>query len=316
MDVLTNLKAFLTVARTENFAAAARALGVAPSVITKRISQLEWRLKSALFDRTTRRVSLTASGHAFLPAAQRVVADAEDLFSTPGASTGALQGQIRIKAPASVAVRLVGPALESFQQRHPLVTLELIALDRAVNPAEEGFDVAFTLLPDAYAGVIEQPLCPMARGLYAAPSYLKQHAAPGHPRDLAQHSLLNFLPTGSVWLFEGPAGNIKVKVQPRLNTSEAQLLLSAAQAGNGVALLSAYLANPAVNTGALVPVLPEYPMQGLWLKALIPNSRANVPRVLGLVDHVRAALASLDFGPPTGARRNSKRPMPRGSGKG
>lgn len=314
MDVLTNLKAFLTVARTENFAAAARALDVAPSVITKRISQLEWRLKSPLFERTTRRVSLTASGQAFLPAAQRVVADAEDLFSTPGASTGTLQGQIRIKAPASVTVRLIGPLLESFQQRHPLVTLELIALDRAVNPAEEGFDVAFTLLPDAYAGVIEQPLCPMARGLYAAPAYLKQHGAPTHPRDLVQHGLLNFLPTGSVWLFEGPAGVIKVKVQPRLNTTEAQLLLSAAQAGQGVALLSAYLANPAVAKGTLVPVLPGYPMQGLWLKALVPNNRANVPRVQGLVEHVRNALAAFDFGPSSAAR--SRRPARRGSGKG
>jgi DNA-binding transcriptional LysR family regulator len=311
MDVLTNLKAFLTVARTENFAAAARALGVAPSVITKRISQLEWRLKSPLFERTTRRVSLTASGQAFLPAAQRVVADAEDLFATPGAATGSLQGQIRIKAPASITAKLIGPVLESFQQRHPQVSLELIALDRAVNPAEEGFDIAFTLLPDAYAGVIEQPLCPMARGLYASPGYLRQHLALTHPRDLAQHSLLNFLPTGSVWMFEGAAGDIKIKVQPRLNTSEAQLLLSSAQAGHGVALLSAYLANPAVRKGTLVPVLPEYPMPGLWLKALVPNNRANVARVQGLVEHVRAALATFDFGPPTRPRARSRRAITR-----
>jgi DNA-binding transcriptional LysR family regulator len=96
-------------------------------------------------------------------------------------------------------------------------------------------------------------------------------------------------------------------VQPRLNTTEAQLLLSAAQASQGVALLSAYLANPDVESGTLVPVLQDYPLQGLWLKALNPNNRANVPRVHGLVDHVRAALQSFDFGSPSRTRTRSNR---------
>lgn len=290
----------MAVARTESFAAAARELQVSPSVITKRISQLEWRLKSSLFERTTRHVSLTPTGQSYLPAVQRVVADAEDLFAEPASARGGLQGQMRIKAPSSVAVRLVGPILDRFQRAYPLLNLEIRALDRAVNPAEEGFDVALTLLPDTYAGVIEEALCPMGRQLCATPEYLKLYGEPAHPRDLKRHSVLNFLPTGNIWLFDSPTGEVRIKVQPRLNTNEAQLLLSAALAGNGVALLGAYLSRAALQSGTLVPLLESYPVRGLWLKALIPAARANVPRVQALLQHLKTELEGLF---PSGAAR-------------
>lgn len=291
MDTLANLKTFLAVARTESFAAAARELQVAPSVVTKRISQLEWRLKASLFERTTRRVSVTPTGQSYLPAVQRVVADAEDLFAQPVSSRSALQGQMRIKSPSSIAVRLIGPILDRFQREYPLLHLEIMALDRPVNPAEEGFDIALTLMPDTYAGVIEEPLCPMGRDLCASPEYLKLHGEPAHPRDLKRHSILCFLPTGNTWLFDSPTGEIRVNVQPRLNTNEAQLLLSAALAGNGVALLSAYLSRESLQSGALVPVLQAYPIRGLWLKALVPDARANVPRVQALLQYLKIELA-------------------------
>lgn len=291
MDTFANLKTFLAVARTESFSAAARELDVAPSVVTKRIGQLEWKLKAQLFERTTRRVSLTPTGKSYLQGAQRVVSDTEELFAEPTSTRNDVQGQMRIKAPSSVSVRLIGPILERFQQRYPLLNLEVIALDRAVNPAEEGFDMALTLLPDTYAGVIEEPLCPMPRGLCATPAYVKLHAPLLHPRDLLNHSALNFLPTGNIWLFDSPTGEIKIKVQPRLNTNEAQLLLSAALAGNGVAILGAYLSRPAIEAGQLVPLLQDYPLQGLWLKALLPESRVKVPRVQMLLQFLKSELS-------------------------
>jgi DNA-binding transcriptional LysR family regulator len=263
MDTFANLKTFLAVARTENFSAAARELDVAPSVVTKRIGQLEWKFKAQLFE----------------------------LFAEPSSTRNDVQGLMRIKAPSSVSVRLVGPMLERFQQRYPLLDLEIIALDRAVNPAEEGFDMALTLMPDTYASVIEEPLCPMPRSLCATPKYLAQHEPLTHPRDLLGHSTLNFLPTGNIWLFDSPTGEVKIKVQPRLNTNEAQLLLSAALAGNGVAILGAYLSRPAIEAGTLIPLLQDHPLQGLWLKALVPESRVKVPRVQLLLQFLKAELS-------------------------
>lgn len=294
MDTLSNLRTFLAVARTESFSAAARELGIAPSVVTKRIGQLEAQIQGALFERTTRRVRLTPVGRGYLPSVQRVVADAEELFANPIGARDQLQGQLRIKAPTSVTVCLIGPLLERFQHRYPLLHLEVVALDRAVNPAEEGFDLALTMMPDAYAGVVEQALCPMPRTACAAPRYLHERGTPRHPGDLKDHAVLNFLPTGNVWTFDSAAGRLSVKVQPRLNTNEAQLLLSAALAGNGIAILGDYLARPALEQGTLVPLLADFPLDAFWLKALLPENRANVPKVQALVRHLQDALAPRD----------------------
>lgn len=291
MDTLTNLKAFLSVARTGSFANAARELKVAPSVVTKRISQIEWRLKTPLFERSTRRVNLTPMGLRYLPAVQRAVADIDELFAELPATGGDLQGKLRIKAPGTLAVRLIGPLLEQFQQQYPLVSLELLTLDRSVNPVDEGFDIALTLMPDTYAGVIEEPLCPMPRTLCATPSYVSRKGQPRHPRELAQHDILNFLPTGTTWMFEGDAGEIQVRVQPRLNTNEGQLLLSGVLAGNGIAWLSAYLSAEHLQSGALMPLLPDFPIKQLWLKALVPENRIQVARVQALLQWLKAELA-------------------------
>jgi DNA-binding transcriptional LysR family regulator len=291
MDTLANLKAFLAVSRTGSFAGAARELKVAPSVVTKRISQIEWRLKSPLFERSTRRVSLTPTGQRYLPTVQRLLADVDDLFSEVQGSAHSLQGTVRLKVPSTVAAVLIGPLLDAFAQQFPLIRLEVIALDRAVNPIDEGFDMALTLMPHAFGGVVDVPMCAMPRLLCAAPAYLTRKGIPAHPRELAQHDTLNFLPTGNTWEFGSSTGPLRVDLQPRLSTNEAQLLLSAALAGNGIAILGGYLAAPALHTGALVPVLSDYPMTDLWLKALVPESRIQVARVQALLRWLQTKLS-------------------------
>lgn len=291
MDTLTNLKAFLAVARTGSFAAAARELKVAPSVVTKRIGQIEWQLKTPLFERNTRKVSLTATGLRYLPAVQRSVSDMDELFAEIPSQGEALQGTIRIKSPGTLAVQLLGPILERFQQRYPLVNLELLTLDRSVNPVDEGFDVALTLMPDTYAGVIEVPLSPMPRVLCASPAYLERKGIPAHPRELVEHDILNFLPTGTIWIFEGAMGEVQVRLQPRFNTNEGQLILSGALAGNGIARLSDYLYQRHLKSGALVPLLADYPIKQLWFKALVPENRIQVARVQALLGWVKSNVA-------------------------
>lgn len=290
MDTLNNLRAFLAVSRTGSFAAAARDLKVAPSVVTKRISQIEWRLKSPLFERSTRRVSLTPTGQRYLPTVQRLLADVDDLFSEVQDTAHSLQGSIRMKVPSTVAAVLIGPMLDGFAQQFPLIRLEVIALDRAVNPVDEGFDIALTLLPHTFGGVVELALCAMPRLVCASPAYLARKGVPTSPGELPQHDTLVFLPTGSTWDFSSSRGPMRVGLQPRLSTNEAQLLLSAALAGNGIAILGAYLAGPALQAGALVPILSDYPMTDLWLKALVPQSRIQAARVQALLGWMQARL--------------------------
>ncbi|MDB5851377.1 MAG: LysR family transcriptional regulator [Rhodoferax sp.] len=290
MDTLANLKAFLAVARTGSFSAAARELGVAASVVTKRVGQVEWQLKSPLFERTTRRVSLTPTGRQYLPGVQRVIADLDGLMADARDTAPSLQGHIRVKLPTSIAVLHIGDLLHGFQRQYPLVSLEVMALDRAVNPVDEGFDLALTLMPHSYGGVVEEALCTIPRMICASPDYLARHGTPRHPRELAQHAILSFLPTGSTWEFNSGTGVVRVQLHPRLVSNEAQLLYAAALAGNGIAVLGAYLAAGAIADGRLQPLLVDYPMADLWMKALIPESRVQVERVQALLAWLRKAL--------------------------
>ena len=293
MDTLANLKAFLSVARTGSFTAAARELHLSPSVITKRIGQVEWRLKGALFERTTRHVSLTALGQRYLPHARRLLSDFDNLFGDAIESANSLQGSVRVKIPSTVASVMIAPLLHSFSQSHPLIQLEVIALDRAVNPLDEGFDIALTLMPHSYGSVIDIPLCEMPRYLCASPEYLSRKGLPTQPIDLTEHNILNFLPMGNTWKFTSTTGPIEIAIQPRLNTNEAHLLLSAALANSGIAILGNYLAAPALQAGSLVKVLEAYSIDHLWLKALVPENRIEIPRVHALLDWLKYELTSL-----------------------
>uniref|UniRef100_UPI000D368405 LysR family transcriptional regulator n=1 Tax=unclassified Variovorax TaxID=663243 RepID=UPI000D368405 len=297
MDTVANLKAFLSVARTRSFAGAARELNVAPSVVTKRINQLERALKAPLFERTTRLVSLSAIGRQQLPAIQRVIADFDGIVNHARASTPALQGQIRIKLPTSLAVLHIGRMLHAFQAAYPRIQLEVMALDRSVNPVDEGFDIALTLMPPTFGGVESVALCAMPRTICASPDYLARRGVPAHPNELAQHDILNFLPSGNSWQFLSKAGELSVTLNPRLNSNEAQLLLGAALAGNGIAVLGRYLAAPALAEGTLRPVLADFPMADLWMKALVPESRMQVARVRTLLEWLQRELSTPPWEP-------------------
>jgi len=291
MDTVQNLKAFLAVARTGSFSAAARQAGLATSVMSKRIDQLETAIRTPLFVRSTRRLALTDAGRDWLARVGSVVSDVDDLMAAAAQPRDDLEGPLRVKAPTTLAVLYVGDMLATFQRRHPKVALEIVLTDRPLNPAEEGFDLALSVFGNTYGGVVDVPLCPMQRTLCAAPAYLARRGTPHHPRDLATHDTLNFHPTGDVWMFESAKGPVSIAIHPHLSANDGQVLLAAARAGNGIALLSNYVAGPALRSGELVPVLPSFTLPDIWIKALVPESRQHVARVRALVDTLVASFA-------------------------
>lgn len=297
MDTVLNLRAFLAVARCGSFAAAARDLHVVPSVVTKRITQLEWQLKVQLFERSTRKVLLTAAGQRYLGDARRIVGELDSLLADAGRSAKEVQGHLRVKVPTSIASAYLGGILQAFLAAHPKVTMEVMALDRPVNPVDEGFDLVLTLMPHAFEGIAEEALCAVARRLCAAPAYLERQGTPAAPPDLMGHEILNFSPTGNHWEFIQGSRGINVGIYPRLSTNDAQLLLSCAIAGQGIAPLGAYLANQAIADGRLRVVLPDYPLQDLWLKALVPEHRVAAPHIQALVRWIRSALTPAPWEP-------------------
>ena len=293
MDTVQNLKTFLLVARAGSFSAAARQSRLATSVITRRIDQLEAAARTRLFARSTRRLTLTEAGRAWLARVQPVVSDVEELIATAARPRDDLAGPLRIKAPTTLAVLHLADVLARFQMLHPKIAMDIVLTDGALNPAEEGFDVAISAFGASYGGVADVPLCAVQRILCAAPAYLAARGAPAHPRDLATHDTLNFRPTGEVWMFNSARGPVSVAIQPRLSANDGQILLAAARAGNGIALLSDYLAGQALRRGDLVTVLADFTVPELWVKALVPENRRHVARVRALVEALTAA-----FSPP------------------
>jgi DNA-binding transcriptional LysR family regulator len=291
MDTLQNMKAFLVTAQTGSFSEAARKLGVATSVVTKRVKQLEGHLKTRLLDRSTRRVSLTETGEKYLPKISSLVTDSDELRAGILTSSGEMEGHIRLMAPTTLSVTYLGLVLSRFQQAHPRVTIDLISIDRPNSPIVEGFDMAIAVLPTSYDGVVEETLCAYPRIVCASPAYLERRGVPHHPRDLAGHDCLVFLPAGPVWPFQSPRGPLNVNVRVKFGAADSFSLLSAARAGNGITFITKFIAAPALESGELVQVLKRYPVAKRWVKALVPESRAKLARVQALMKWLKAEFA-------------------------
>jgi DNA-binding transcriptional LysR family regulator len=293
MDTILNMKAFVATARGGSFSEAARQLSVAPSVISKRVNQLEWQLRSRLLERTTRRVRLTEIGEQYLPTIRGIINEYEDLVAGSLRAPGELEGHIRVKSPAALTMLHLHKTYTEFQREHPRVTLEIVLIDRSVNPIEEGFDLVLGILPASFESVVEEALLPYPRVICASPAYLAEHGEPQHPRDLANHEAVVFQPAGANWSFQTKRGPVSVPVRAKISSNDIMMVVEAAKDGRGVALLSRLIAKEALREGSLVPILTDFSLPDHWLKAFIPKSRVGLARVQALLTAIRGSFAPI-----------------------
>lgn len=290
MDTLINLKTFLRVATVGSFSQAARELDLSVSVVKKRIDQLEHEVGAVLFERSTRRLSLTDAGQRQVPAVRDAVRAVDAALAGFGDPTAALEGHLRVKVPSTLGRLYLMDLLTEFRRDNPGISLEVVAMDRAVNPVREGFDVAVGVTPGSHAGVKEIAIRQIRRFVVAAPAYLARHGRPATPKALQDHETLNFQPLGDAWDFERDGVRTAVRLRSRLSSNDGEELLRAALAGEGIAFLSEYLVAGALRNGDLVPLLEEYETPAFWIYLQIPQSLANLARVRSLVGHLRRAL--------------------------
>ena len=286
MDRFENLRAFIRVAETRSFSETARQLRLSKSVVTKRVGQLERQLDARLFHRTTRQVRLTDAGTAYYARAVPLIAELEDMDSAIGGGEAEPRGALRVSAPTSFGTLHLGPALCDLQKRHPRLTIELVLNDRAVNPVNEGFDVALQDAPAASPVLIERRIAPMRRVVCASPAYLRARGTPRHPLDLSEHDCIqySFLQTGNVWGFERRKEKASVAVTPRFTTNSGQVMRDAALHGNGVALLPTLLVGPDLRRKRLIAVLDDWSAPELWLAAVYPQTHRAAVKVRLLVE--------------------------------
>jgi DNA-binding transcriptional LysR family regulator len=276
------------VARLGSFSGAARQLGLVPSVVTKRIGQLEQSLGTKLLVRSTRGLTLTSAGERYLPRFVRFVAELEEIFAPTVKEDERLTGHLRIKVPTTVSSLFIGDLLAEFLAAHAGVSLEIVLIDRSVNPMEEGFDFSIGALPVSYPNLVEVPLCPYDQVTCCAPSYLEEASSPQNPGELAFHDVLTSIAYSKTWTFDGPNGPITTQVHPRVLASDSRTLRSATLRGLGIAILPREQVEADLRSGALVQLLPEFPVSRLWLKALVPCTKMNSPLVREVLEFLKS----------------------------
>ncbi len=289
MDTYLTLRAFLASAETGSFSAAARTQGIATSVLTKRVNQLEEQLGIKLFRRSTRSLKLTEVGRSYLKRADSIVAQIDDLIVSPR-SKPELEDFLRIRAPATMTAMLLGPMLKRFINEHPKVRLELIVSENPIVSEEAGFDVSIGARPVAVGSVSDFTLCRLKRVLCASPDYLSRMGTPAHPRDLTNHHCLSFTPTGAIWVFNTDQAPMEIEVVPKFSSNDGRLIAEAAVSGMGITILSEYIVQSFMVDGRLVPLLSGYPLPELWVKAVLPRKKHVSPALSSLLEFLRDGL--------------------------
>ncbi len=289
MTVFEDMTAFVQVVEAESFSEAARRLGVAKSVVSRRVGTLETRLGASLFHRTTRRLSLTEVGHAYYERSQRILADVSEADDVAGHLQTALTGKLRIAAPMTFGIRHLSSAVADFLKLHPEVDIELELNDRRVDLVSEGYDLAVRIgkLPDS--SLIARTLAPCRHLVCASPAYLSERGHPTTPADLATeaHDCLVYSnrPVGDQWRFLVEGNWEPIKVRPRrLGVNNGEVLQTALLAGIGLASLPTFLVGDAIRRGELISVLSGFPIESPDIHAIWPPSRQLSAKVRALVD--------------------------------
>lgn len=286
MDLITHVKSFVTVVQCGSFSEAGRQLGVVPSVIARRISQLEEHMQTRLLERSTRKLALTDAGERFYARASTLTVEFSELVDGLRQGESQPQGLIRVMAPTSLTVVQLGPLFCRFMRDHPGIHLELALVDKSTNPAESGFDMAISGRMASYEGVVDMPLQPVQGVLCAAPQLLQQYR-PEHPRDLERLPCLVFAAIGTNWTFTSNRGALSVEVTARLQADDNQTLLHAARMGLGFCVLPGYIARESLEDGSLVRALPQFQPQETWFKAYVPKRKLQQARLRLLIDYLQ-----------------------------
>ncbi len=285
MDRLDAMAAFVKVVDTQGFSAAARALGVSKSLVSKYVASLEDRLGARLLNRTTRRLSLTDAGAAYYERCLRVLAETEEADRVVGRLQGEARGVLRINAPMSFGVLHLASALPDFARRHPELTVDLTLNDRLVDLVDEGYDVAVRIAPLADSRLVARRLAPSRRVVCGAPDYFARHGEPRHPGDLARHNCLIYTYAAvEDWRLVGPKGAVSVRVNGRLRANNGEALLAALRAGLGVAMLPTFIVGPDLAAGRLRAVLTDWVDDAASVYAVYPHRRHLSTKVRLFVD--------------------------------
>lgn len=293
MDRLDAMQLFVRVAELGSFAGAAQQLGVARSVVTRQIAGLEAHLGVKLMARSTRRLTLTSAGTAYLEKCRVILNLVEAAEIGVAEERQTPRGNIRISLPLSFGLKRLAPLLLDFSQRYPEVALDMDYSDRRVNLIEEGIDLSIRVTRRLDAGDVARRIGTSRMRVLASPDYLSLHGQPAHPAELAHHVCLGYTNAGAAtsWQFvvDGQLENFSIR--SRINANNGDVLTEAAAQGLGIACQPDFIAGSFIAAGRVVEILVDYPGPELGIYAMLPSNRHIPHRVRVLMDFLAARLA-------------------------
>ncbi|HTD03683.1 LysR family transcriptional regulator [Undibacterium sp.] len=297
MDQFKQLSTFAEVATRGSLSSAARAEGVAPAMIGRRLDALEERLGVKLLQRTTRKIALTNEGTAFLEDCQRILAELEEAETAVSERSARASGQLTVSAPAGFGRQHVAPLVPSFLTEHRDVKLTLSLNDRVVDLIGEGIDVAIRIASLTDSNLIGVKLADNKRVVVASPAYIKRHGTPSSLDELSHHNCLAFSSDGSQrgWTFRQNGKNVTLKVEGNMVCNDGEVLHDWAISGKGLAWRSMWEVGSEIESGKLVTVLDEFTAPGNDIYAIFAQRRHLPLRIRAFVDFLRHAYSKPNY---------------------
>lgn len=285
MSDLDDIRSFIAVIECGGFGRAGRSLGLAKSIVSRRVSRLEADLGTRLLSRTTRGVAATEAGLEFKARGERILADLVEARESVARAAGSVSGRLRLSMPLTFGNRHVASVLGELAGRHPGLEIDVEASDRYVDLIGERFDAAIRIGTLKDSSLVARRIAPVYAVVLASPAYLARRGRPATPADLAGHECLIYTGTSSLdWTFRAGKRRVSIRPSGRLRSDNGETLLAWATAGLGIVQLPTFIASDAIRDGLLEPVLIDYPMQEHALYVVRPPGAYVPGKVRVLID--------------------------------
>lgn len=293
MDRLQSMRVFAKVVEHGSFARAGQALDMSNTVVTRNIADLEAHLGTRLLNRTTRKLSLTETGHQYLERVKQILADIDDADAMASSSARKASGTLRIYCQTSFGQSQLARLLPLYSELMPDVVLDVTLADYPVDLVEEGFDIGILLgLQKFEATMIARRLAMSKLVLCASPDYVARHGEPATPYDVSNHKVLNFafeqLRHSWPMSFDGQGPKGEIPISSRMVSNNGLVLRYAALAGLGIMVRSSFTLDDDFSSGRLVQLLKNHPLGTMPVNLIYPSRQLMSFKVRSFVDFMSA----------------------------
>ncbi|MGH1462307.1 MAG: LysR family transcriptional regulator [Neptuniibacter sp.] len=303
MDKLNLLKMFVNVAEQGSFAATANHLGLSPSTLSKAVARLEKDLRLVLFYRTTRQLTLTESGQAYLGVARKLITDLDQCEQRLSQDNDIPQGVIKLNTPVSYGSLYITPLIGKFHEQYPDITFEISYQDAYVDMISEGIDICIRSGTLSDSGLIAKQLSIMDFLICASPQYIQKHGKPSSIDELDQHPWIRFRyrQTGKLHPIFVADNGIESALNPGQHwiVDDGEALVKLCSQGVGLTQIPHFIAKKAIECGDIVPVMPCYRSQlfGIW--AIYPERQYLPAKIRVFIEFLQKEIYAMGETPFT-----------------